>query len=261
MKRLLPLLPLFVAQSWASVTLNFNSASDFTNNFSTGTGSPVIVHSANGGIDNTGSLDLTGLTGTAEFWTLDQSFAGNLANWSASIYFNGRATDAWMFGVYAEPAPGEAFGFPTNDGGVSFPSTLALQTGDASGGAIATLNTVGGSATYGTSVEPGGFSPSNLWYHLEFSATYLGSNEYQTTSTIRNASSDGTLGSVLATATDTLTNADLASDPEVYVFFGFYSDAGSVALDGFTTNAVVPEPSFWGLFVGLSAFGLVARRR
>lgn len=252
-----------VLSSPGALDINFNNLGDFTANFSTGQSNP-IGEAASGGINNTRAVDLTPLGGnTTQFWTLNQSFSGDLASWEASMFFQGNAQSGmWQFGFMQEEAPGEAFGYASTDGGSTYVPTMFTQTGNADNGSIAVGNLASptGSVQWGTVVETVPDLPSsNQWWKYDFSVTYLGSGQYSVQSSITAANADGSLGSVYGTTNDTFTNSALAGDSDVYLYFSVYD---GVRLDNFSTTAV-PEPAAMGALSGLLALLFVAafRRR
>lgn len=248
--------------AYAVVGVDFNTPGQLTGQFFSSSPN-AITESATGGLDNTGSLVLTSLSGTTEFLTFKTSFSGDTANWKASLYLFGNPNDQdlWQFGVVSDIVAGQAFGFATNDAGATYLPYISTGTNDSDGGRLTTfqLGSPGGMTESGTQVETTpDYQTVDSWYHYEIETNYLGSNQYSFKSTISAASSDGTVGATYATVTDTYTNASLASDSEVYLYLAAFTGE---RIDGFSTTAVVPEPSSVTLLLAAALPFLYRRRR
>ena len=246
-----------IPSGFAAVAVNFDSAGDFTGYFSSGQSGP-IQQSGTGGLNNGGSLDLSGITGGTgqQILTLNQSFAGNTASWSASIYYRGNAQNFWQFGITTEEAPGLNEGWAYND---EYLPVIYFESGGREGGAIGFGNyspTVSPTAEYGEIVFiPGGLPVTPEWYRYSITVNYLGLSQYSVEGTLTAANADGSLGAVLGTVTSTFTNPELAADETAYLFLNMYD---GVALDDFSTT--VPEASS-GLLAALGLLAAGIRRR
>ena len=247
----------------AAVVLDFDTSGQFAENFSSGPSGP-ITQSASGGTDGSGSLDLSGLNGSAgtqQIITFNQSFAGDLASWSASIYYRGDAQNFWQFGFTSDEAPNLTEGWASQGG--SFVPVILFASGSVDNGAIgftsySPSNPVNGGVTDGQLFNiPGDLPTSDEWYQYSFSVGYLGLSQYSVEGTLRSANADGSLGAVLGTVSSTFTNPELAADDSVYIYLNLYQGA---AVDNFATT--IPEVSGAMLgSIGLASGLLCSRRR
>ncbi|MBB5349949.1 hypothetical protein HNR46_000170 [Haloferula luteola] len=246
----------------AALSLDFNTPGDFSSNFSTAQ-TPAIVESASGGLNGSGSVDLSGLGGTViNFYTLNTSFSGSLSSWTASVYYHGDANAFYQFGFTTDAAPGESGSFMSQDGGTTFLPFIYLGSGNADGGSVGFIGYHSGlSSTDDHVVETNIDLPeTDAWYRYDLGVNYLGGDSYQITATLSQASSDGSVVSTLGTITGTTLNPALAADDSVHLYFGLYDGA---ALDQFETTAVtlVPEPTSALLLLGgMVGFGFRRRR-
>lgn len=243
----------------AALVVDFDTPGALTNNFSSAQ-SGIIVQSTTGGLNNSGSLDLSAITGGAtaqQIWTLTPSFAGNLSSWSMSIYYHGNGQKFWQFGVTSEAAPALDSGYAYSGAYLPY---IAFGSGDLNNGAIGFTNysPLAGSGEYGATVDvPGDIPTTAAWYRYDVGVTYLGSSQFSVQGTMSNANVDGTIASQLATVTSVFTNPELAADPSAHIFFNLYD---GVALDNFTTTAV-PEPSAPLLAAGGLLIAMAGHRR
>lgn len=259
MKRILLATLLSIHSLPAAFTVDFNTPGELAANFSSAQAGP-IVQAGDGGLGDSGSLDLSGLTNGAaqQILTLNPSFSGNLSSWNASIYYRGNAHNFWQFGFTTGAAPDIVEGWAFADG--EYLPVIFFQSGGADGGAIGFTNYHSGlgNAEFGQiALVPGGLATSAEWYHYSIAVEYLGASEYSVEGTLNLANADGSLGAELATVTSNFINPDLAADGAAYLLLNMYD---GVTLDGFSTTAV-PEPASAALAgLGLLA-GLVFHRR
>jgi hypothetical protein len=197
---------------------------------------------------------MTGGTGQ-QILTLNQSFAGNLSSWNASIYYKGNAQNFWQFGFTTDAAPGINDTWAHN--GAYLP-VIFFQSGNLEGGAIGFTNysPSAGTAENGEVVLVAGDLPVTAeWYRYSITVNYLGLSQYSVQGTLHQANADGSLGAQLATVTSTFTNPELAADGTAYLLINMYD---GVALDNFSTT--VPEVSS-GLLAGIGMLAAGFRRR
>lgn len=263
MKRISAASLVLLSSVQAAVLLDFNTPGQLSGNFSSAQVGP-ITQSTTGGANGSGSLNLSGMNGTAatqQILTFNQSFAGDLASWSASIYYRGDARNFWQFGFITEAAPALNEGWASQGG--SFLPVILFASGSVDDGAIgftsySPSNPVNGGITDGQLFNiPGDLPTSNEWYQYSFAVEYLGLSQYSVEGTLRSANADGSLGAVLGTVTSTFTNPELAADDSVYLYLNFYQGQ---AIDNFATS--IPEPS--GVLlggIGLAGGLLCPRRR
>ena len=247
----------------AAVVLDFDTPGQFAANFSSGQSGP-ITQSASGGANGSGSLNLSGMNGSAatqQIITFNQAFSGDLESWSASIYYRGDALNFWQFGFTTEEAPALTEGWASQ--GNSFLPVILFASGSVDDGAIgftsySPSNPVNGGITDGQLFNiPGDLPSTNEWYQYSFAVEYLGLSQYSVEGTLRAANADGSLGAVLGTVSSTFTNPELAADDSVYLYINMYQGQ---AIDNFTTT--VPEVSGAMLgSIGLVSGLLCSRRR
>lgn len=192
--------------SVVSNLVDFNNTSDLTTLFDDD-GTPVFTNISNGGIDDSGSIDVP--LGSNDLWTTKQGYsvtgAGNIYRFSA--YFkikdnNGRGglgfstPDAVAGGVYATPTKGIGATFHGN-GGEFMNNGSVLQT-----------------LTWYPILAIGN------WYWIQFEVTAKGSNTYDLNLQIWNTDSTGTIGTMNTEKTYTdLINSDVGSASIIHTFF------------------------------------------
>ncbi|MCM2273369.1 MAG: PEP-CTERM sorting domain-containing protein [Candidatus Didemnitutus sp.] len=247
----------------ADYTLDFNTAGQFAGEFGSAQPGP-ITQSGSGGLNGSGSLDLSGMTGGStaqQIVTFNQAFAGNLSSWSASIYYYGNAQHFWQFGVLTTATPA------LNDGwahdGSSYVPSIWLESGNADGGSFGVGSYDGvGETIYDVSIVDGGLPASAEWYKYTINVMHTGGSNFTIAGTMNQANADGSLGAVLATALLLIENAAIAADSTVYLYLNLYD---GVAIDNFYTTtytpAVIPEPATLAALAGLLALGFVSWRR
>jgi hypothetical protein len=100
------------------------------------------------------------------------------------------------------------------------------------------------------------------WYYLTSTLTRTGTaNQFSFTTSISNASSDGTVGTLIdSIAATTLTSAALYADASLYAGFRGFASNGLGAVDNFAISQI-PEPSAFAALAGLGVLGLAASRR
>lgn len=258
-------LALFLAAlspAFAQFTLDFDTPGQFSTYFSSAQTGP-FTQSASGGLNNSGALDLSGLTGGAtaqQIVTFNHGFSSHLSSWSASIYYYGNAQQFWQFGVVTAAAPElvEAFAFANGN----YLPAIWLESGNRDGGAFAVGSYDGFSeVAYDTVIVSGGLPTSAEWYNYTINVTYTGGSNYAITGTLMQSDASGGLGSLLATSSLSIENSGLAAADTVYLYLNLYD---GVALDNFVTTtyaAPIPEPSTYAALVGVLALGAAAWRR
>lgn len=245
--------------SYGSVLFDFNTAGQLTGNFSSAQ-SGLTIQSGTGGLNNSGCLDISATdydNGPWQIFTLNTPFSGNLDTWRVSFYYKGNANNSPTLGVTTEPVPLLTDGQPGNGGSVYYP-IINVTSGAANGGEVG-ISSYSGSGESEWKVSPvaGGLPTTTNWYFYELTVSYLGSNNLSVTGTLNSASSDGTVGSLLASASQTFNNPAIAGDSTAYIYFQV---SGGVAIDNLSTTAV-PEPATLGMLAGAGLVAFAAYRR
>jgi len=246
-----------VGASYGSVLFDFNTPGQLTGNFSSAQ-SGLTIQSGTGGLNNSGSLDISATAGTnAQIFTLNTPFSGDLGSWRVSFYYKGDANLNPTLGVTTQAAPIVTDGQP-GDGGTIYYPIIYAQTGELNGGtlSIASYNGIDSTESKEETVS-GGLSTAANWYFYELTVSYTGSNNFSVTGTVNNASSDGTVGSQLVSASQIFNNPAIAGDSAAYIYFQVN---GGVAIDNLSTTAV-PEPTTIGLLAGAGLAVFAAYRR
>lgn len=246
-----------VGASYGSVLFDFNTPGQLTGNFSSAQ-SGLTIQSGTGGLNNSGSLDLTATDYEhAQIFTLNTPFSGSLDTWRVSFYYKGDANLNPTLGVTTQAAPLVTDGQP-GDGGTTYYPFIIGQSGGADGGVMGISNYTGtGYSDWKLGVVSGGLPTTANWYFYELTVSYLGSNNFSVTGTLNSASSDGTVGLLLASASQTFNNPAIAGDSAAYIYFQVN---GGVAIDNLSTTAV-PEPTTIGLLAGAGLAVFAAYRR
>ncbi len=243
--------------SQAALNINFDTPGQLTDYFANA--SPTAVgQSATGGLGGSGSINLTTLNFESQYISLKTAFAGNLANWSVSVFaYSGSTATAPVTMMGISSGPVRDFEGSPSINGTSIAPFLAFSSGEADGGSISTMSHLGGPGLADShTVEMNANLAAATWYRHDLSVSYLGSNNYSLTASIYQVDANGA-NPVLrgTTGAQQYSNPVFAADPDVYLFLGFYNGA---ALDNFSTTAI-PEPSSIALALGGCA--LVFRRR
>ncbi len=148
-------------------------------------------------------------------------------------------------------------GQPGNGISTYYPIIIG-QSGGGDGGVMGVSSYTGtGYSDWKLVAVPGGLPTTANWYFYELTVSYLGSNNFSVTGTLNSASSDGTVGSLLASASQTFNNPAIAGDSAAYIYFQVN---GGVAIDNLSTTAV-PEPTTIGLLAGAGLVAFAAYRR
>lgn len=245
---------LSAAPAYSAFIVDFNTPGDLENNFSTLQTVGLATESPTGGLLNSGRMNLSTLS-ASQVWTLDQSFSGDLASWSVSLFLQGQYLT--FLGVTSDPTPLSVGGLAGATPSLAR-AQMGMGSGSLNGGTLGFRNSEANVATVAVvnSTTVVGGIPSG-WLHYSLTVDYLGSNEYELRAMINQADANGTIGGNLADITSTVTNASLASDPSVYMMIGLGQTGTSI--DNFSTTAI-PEPSV-ALLGSLTCLGLVRRRR
>ncbi|MFD2826816.1 beta strand repeat-containing protein [Leeuwenhoekiella polynyae] len=222
----------FSAFQLPTPTVSFDSPSAFTSNFSTAQSGGLASYAPSGGINNTGTFN-TGAITSAQIWTFHQPFSPTLNNWRIGAFMEGIYITA--IGVTTKKDAQQDSGRPTNDAITAYRPHIALGGGDTDGGSIGIYNTAN-LTTLQTGVN---FNSS--WKYWDMEVTYLGSSQYSVTARIFSANSNGTLASTtpLVEQTTTVTNVELASAAEAYIFIGLAS-VDVTSIDDFYTSTYIP---------------------
>ncbi len=206
-------LALIVVQSGhvyaATQTIDFNNLSDLTNNF-TGDSDPQITNVANGGINNSGSVDVP--SGTDDVWTSKASYS-----------VTGVGDEYRFSGLFYIVANGGYGGFGITAGAQNEPYLMGNPStgiGVAFHGGGAELVSDGLSPSsfdwYATS---GDLLMSN-WYSVEFEITRTSATTFDVELKIYESDSTGAIGALFTQQEEIgVTNTSLASTTQVYPFF------------------------------------------
>lgn len=243
--------------SYGSVLFDFNTAGQLTGNFSSAQ-SGLTVQSGTGGLNNSGCLDLTATDyENAQIFTLNTPFSGDIDTWRVSFYYKGDANLNPTLGVTTQAMPLVTDGQPGNGAGTYYPIIIG-QSGGADGGVMGISSYTGsGESEWKLGAVAGGLPTTTNWYFYELTVSYTGSNNFSVTGTLNSASSDGTVGSLLASASQTFNNPAIAGDSAAYIYFQV---SGGVAIDNLSTTAV-PEPTTLGMLAGAGLVAAAAYRR
>ncbi len=250
----------FTSTAVAEFHLDFNTPGQYEDYFQSAQAGP-ITQTATGGLSNTGALDLSALgsgDNPQQIITFKHGFSSTLSSWTASIYYYGNAQSFWQFGVSTLSLPElDDFGYPAS--GDSTFSGIWLESGNMDGGSFAIAVFSPDDYDSVAQVIDGGLPTDDAWYRYTISGNYLGGNNYSIVGTLHQASSDGTLGTLLAQQTLNTSNSDFTGSEQLY----FYINLGDgTALDNFYTDIeVIPEPSTFALLSGAAALGLLLARR
>lgn len=249
----------------AQFTLDFDTPGQFSSYFSSEQEGP-ITQSATGGLNNSGAMDLSGLTGgmtAQQIVTFNHGFSSQLSSWSTSLYYYGNIQSLWQFGVTTAAAPAlvEAWAFANG----SYLPAIWLEAGNNEGGAFAVSSYNGTDAPiYDTQFVSGGLSTDAAWYHLTLDVSYTGGSHYGMHGTLTAANADGSLGELLSTSFLSIDNEGIASADTLYLYLNLFD---GVVIDNFTTTTysptAIPEPSTYAAIFGAVALGavVIARRR
>ncbi len=242
--------------------LNFNTAGDFTSNFSTADSPSTDWFEANGiGLEDPGpgasrAVDI-GPNFGGQAWTLNTSMPGN-TSWQLTVFFSP---------VAVENDTPFAVGF-TTDKSNTYAGTGAIANSFSVAVDTNTIVTQRYTSTTRLGAVSWGMSeltPGN-WYQLRFNIAQNGSNVQFSNVAVFNASADGTVGSQHASipfAHNVGDSIGILADPETYIFIGNTSHAtgGIAVIDNLSTTAPVPEPSTYALLIGLGTILFVVYKR
>jgi hypothetical protein len=218
-------------------TVYFNSSDELTSNFSTGQSSGLAIYSSTGGIDDTGHFNIEGIT-SPQVWTFFQPFSPTLGHWKIGAFLNG--TYITSMGITEKLNPKQSSGRPANEAVTGYRPHISIGGGDVDGGSVGLYNELNGTLNSETVfVTNLGFTTA--WRYWQMEVSYQGSNQYSIIISIYSANSDGTISSLtpLVNETRTVTNADLASSSEAYIFVGMGSHE-TTAIDNFYTSTYIP---------------------
>jgi hypothetical protein len=221
--------------------------------------------SANGGLNNSQEVRQTLTINPEASAFYNTAFDASLGAITVSTYF--RYSNVAVTGSGGTPI---TLGFAGN-------TTTSLFTGGGPGDMIlARINKPGtntGQLTIQTRVSGTGSTPATgslssfaltngNWYFLTSTLTRTGTaNQFSFTTSISNASSDGTIGSLIdSIAATTLTSAALYADDSLFAGFRGFASNGLGAVDNFAISQI-PEPSAFAALAGLGVLGLAASRR
>lgn len=254
--------------SKADVSINFNTATDFSSNFTEGTATAgtQFSYSAAGGIGSTGAL---GVSGNTEYLSYNTAFAGiqgaNGGGYSMSLFFkastntNGTggnhsvslglvadtansvlmdASKPGWIGMAINAAPTTA-GNPTN-------FVLSFRSADTAGN----MNAATQSASFNLT--------SGNWYKFTTSFVYDSvTAKFTAVAVVEDYGATGaSLVSTIASYTPTtLTAATIASTSNLYAELraGNLGYAGTSAIDNLSVTAAIPEPSQAAALTSLTA--------
>lgn len=250
----------FCQFSQASISMNFDSAGDLLANFNPTEASGLATESASAGFDGTRGIDLSTATGNHAF-VFDGSFSGDLLSWGTSVFYNPSAspvvpltlgfisTDQFDFSAFTPIVDGASASL------ANILPSISFQVGPAG---QALLNTLPGVAPSTIDSDNRALS-EGTWYEASLQVSYNGSNEYSVTGTTWELDAFGDRTSALAVSSGLAVNASLASDAEVFTYFSVHAGGGEI--DNFSTSAVVPEPSVYGLLFGTVSLVVLTMRR
>lgn len=204
-------------------TLNeFNNTSDLTDLFNND-GSPVFTNISNGGINNTGSVNVP--IPSNDLWITKQGYsvsgaAGSVYTFSAYFLVAQNSGYGNLGFTNVTSANGDSYGQPATGIGVNFHG--------------------GGGGFFNNGSQTALSWPPDLvlgnWYYFKFEVTTKGSNQFDLKLQIWNTDSTGVLGSMKTEKTqNNVTNNTMGSAPIIYAFFGA---AGSrmEKIDNFAMN-------------------------
>ncbi|KAF0094588.1 MAG: hypothetical protein E1N59_1893 [Puniceicoccaceae bacterium 5H] len=254
---LLPLLALPTAL-FGSVSIDFNDGGELAADFTTPTSGSLSSQTSDSGFNGTGGVSFTSASGDAHGWFYNQSFAGDTASWHLEVLANTSTTSGSLLslGIASEPS------YFAGDIPVSVPSDATAS--DIVPSFSFFVTTDGSQIKQGTNPLSQNLTSlsANTWYRTRLDATYEGNDDYSVTGSIWEVDAQGNNTSLVLTTSTTVTSADLAADPDAYLYVNVLSDSG--AFDDFASDAVtaaVPEPSLFAGLGGLAALGFVIQRR
>lgn len=200
----------------------FNSTSDLTDLFNND-GSPVFTNISNGGINNTGSVNVP--IPSNDLWITKQGYsvsgaAGSVYTFSAYFLVAQNSGYGNLGFTNATSASGDGYGQPATGIGVNFHG--------------------GGGGFFNNGSQTALSWPPDLvlgnWYYFKFEVTTKGSNQFDLKLQIWNTDSTGTLGTMKTEKIqNNVTNNTMGSAPIIRAFFGA---AGSrmEKIDNFAMN-------------------------
>lgn len=196
------------ADADTSSTVDFNNTSDLTTKLNSD-GSPEFTNISNGGINNTGSVNVP--LGSNDIWTTKQGYS-----------VTGAVGDKYTFSAYFRIAQNSGYG---NLGFTAADTNTPISPyGQPSQGLGANYHG-GGGGFFNNGIQTSLSWPPDLvlgnWYWMKFEVTAKGSNKFDLKLQIWNTDSTGTLGTMKTEKTQTdVTNTTLGQATTIHAFFG-----------------------------------------
>lgn len=198
-------LPVFAAD--VSQITNFNNTADLSTYFNDD-GTPVFTNQSNGGINDTGSVNVP--IGSNEIWTTKQGYSVSGAG------------DVYIFSAYFKVAVNSGWG----NLGFTAADTNTISTGDGQPAIGLGANFHGGGGAFYNNGSATVLSwPPDLvlgnWYWMTFEVSAKGSNTFDLKLQIWNTDSSGVIGTMKTEKTlSNVVNASLGSATTIHAFFG-----------------------------------------
>lgn len=186
---------------------DFNNVSNLTNEFNDD-GTPAFSNQANGGINDTGSVNVP--IGSDEIWTTKQGYS-----------VTGNAGDTYTFSAYFKVAVNSGYG---NLGFTATDTNTTASKGQPALGLGANFHG-GGGGFFNDGTETLLSWPPDLvlgnWYWMTFEVTAQGSNTFDLKLQIWETDGTGTIGVMKTEKTLAgVTNATLGAATTIHAFFG-----------------------------------------
>jgi len=252
----------------ASVVVEFNTNTAFTNNFTTVGGTTLTSWNSSQGRGGSGTMFLQSSGFTANVYSgSGNEFSLNVGESLVASYFfysSGTRSANNNIGLYLSGSSDRNPLEPTNTSGLLrtfFYNMDPTQSPDTNQSNFRYSGT-GGTGNVGTNFTGGGnnfwYPITNSWYQLEVIYTKtVTTNLWDVTVHISNWGTNGTnydAGSLI-TLNQSITNADIYSDSTIYVGFESYQQSrGATKIDTFSID-VIPEPTTTAL-LGLGVIGI-----
>ncbi|MEZ0217353.1 MAG: hypothetical protein ACAH89_09480 [Rariglobus sp.] len=266
--------------SKADVLIDFNTATDFTSNFTEGsaTGGTQFSYSAAGGIGSSGAL---GVSGSPEYISYNTPFSGiqgaDGGGYTVSLFFKASTNTAGTggnlslaLGLVADTANSILMA-GSNPGWIGMAINAVSTTAGNSTNFVLSFRSADTVGSVNSAPQSASFNLTNgNWYKFTTAFVYnSGTAKFTAVATVEDYGASGAslLSTVASYTPTTIAATTIASSANLYAELrtGNLAYAGTSAIDNLAVVSAIPEPSQAAIVVSLAALAgclaLHGRRR